>query len=432
MASSPSKPLFDQVLALILAGGRGDRLLPLTRERTKAAVPFGGVFRLIDFTLANCIHTGLRRMAVLPQYRFASLENHLRENWGFFRPELGQSLALIPPQQRVNGDWYKGTADAVFQNIYTIQHEDPKHTLILSSDHIYRMNYRNLLRAHAESGADLTIACVEVGLKDAYRFGILEVDHRGTVVAFKEKPFDVDVLGIPTRPECALASIGVYVFDTKKMIEVLKRDADNRESRHDFGFDIIPHMIAEGRQVAAYDLQEEENCFWRDIGTIDSYWETTMKLLSPDSPLDLFDGKWPIPACERSLPVQLANGGYVSWVCPGASVADAHICRSVLSPGVTVARGAEVVDSVLMNRVQVGLGASIHRAVVDKGVHIPAGHCIAPDQVKDGGPLFATSGGVVVVPKGTDLSGSPPTREITPTFFDTSPLGSPILKKTAS
>ena len=405
MHSQPDSNLFKDTLVLILAGGRGERLFPLTSNRTKGAVPFGGMYRIIDFTLTNCLHSGLRRICILPQYRFASLERHLRWNWNFFRRELGEHLDIIPPQQRVGTDWYRGTADAVFQNIYTLNQERPKHVLILPSDHIYRMDYGKLLARHAANKADLTIACMEVELDEATRFGVMAVNPSHQVIAFQEKP----AVPQPMRGKTdrALVSMGIYVFDTDTLIRVLTKDACCETSHHDFGHSIIPRMVVEGWKVRSYDVQEAEGVrdfYWRDIGTIDSYWKASMELLSPAPPFDLYDPRWPVHSSQQSLlPGRVFQGGAATWICPGATIAEARVHRSILSGGVTAGFRSEVVASVLMEGVQVGPGARIHRAIVDKNVRIPAGYSIGVDLEDDARKFHVSPRGIVVVPKDTCL-----------------------------
>ena len=414
--------LLDSTVALVLAGGRGDRLLPLTRERTKAAVPFGGMFRLIDFTLSNCVHTGLRQIAVLPQYKFASLERHLRERWSFFRHEMGHSLTLLPPQQRVNGDWYRGTADAVYQNFHTLEQVRPRYTLILSSDHVYQMDYGRLIEYHASSGAELTVACVEVDFDQASQFGILDVDLEDRVLGFEEKPRDP--WNMTARSGRPLASMGVYIFDTETLIDALTEDASREESLHDFGHTIIPRLIEERWKVMSYNVGERESdLYWRDIGTVDDYWETSMELLAPDPPIDLHDPEWSVPGCERSLPVRIVGERGVTWMGPRATLMeDSLVYRSILSPGVVVDHEAEVIDSVLMDGVHVGPGARISRAVVDKNVRVPAGCRIGVNLERSNGSFDVTPNGVMVVPKNAELSTPGMEAEGAQAFYGNEPL----------
>ena len=414
--------LLDSTIALVLAGGRGDRLQPLTRERAKAAVPFGGVFRLIDFTLSNCVHTGLRQIAVIPQYKFASLERHLRERWSFFRHEVGHSLTLLPPQQRVSGDWYRGTADAVYQNLFTLQQVRPRYTLILSSDHVYHMDYGRLIEDHAGSGAELTVACVEVDFDQASQFGILDVDLENRVLGFQEKPRDAwNTTGRSGRP---LASMGIYIFDTETLIGVLNDDASREGSLHDFGHTIIPRLIEERWKVMGYNVGEREtNLYWRDIGTVDTYWDTSMELLSPDPPIDLHDPEWSVPGYERSLPGKVVGDKGVTWICPRATMMeDSLVFRSVLSPGVVVDHEAEVIDCVLMDGVQVGPGARLSRVVVDKGVQIPAGCRLGANLERSTDLFDVTPNGVMVVPKNADMSSRRIGTEWGQAFYGNEPL----------
>ncbi len=403
--------LLKETLVLVMAGGRGERLYPLTRDRTKGAVPFGGMYRLIDFTLSNCLHSGLRRICVLPQYKFTSLERHLRLGWSSLFAGPGEGLALIPPQQRVNQEWYKGTADAVYHNIYTLLQEGPAHTLILSSDHIYRMDYGPFLEYHVRSAAELSIACMEVDLPRARRFGVMEVDAASRLTRFEEKP--QAPRSLPCRPGIALASMGIYLFDTEALIEVLSEDCRREDSSHDFGRDVIPYMLADRMMIRAYDVQAEEGLdrfYWRDIGLIDAYWEASMELLESEPPFALGSPDWPIHTCPRNLPpAQILQGtsrnSFITeaLVCPGAVVADAQVRRSLLSPGVVVDHQAEVVDSVLMDGVKVGAGARIRRAVIDKDVRIPAGARIGFNQEADQRSFHVSPGGIVVIPKETEL-----------------------------
>lgn len=400
--------LLDDTLVFILAGGQGERLSPLTRDRTKGAVPFGGVYRLIDFTLSNCLHSRLRHICILPQYKFASLERHLRLGWHFFRPEMGSELALLPPQQRVSGEWYQGTADAIYQNIYTLQRENPQYTLVLSSDHIYRMDYGQLLRFHTDHAADLTIACVEVPLHEAHHFGIVSADQNGRCMSFIEKP--VAPPNKPIHPGHALASMGIYVFNTEILIEMLEEDASSSKSQHDFGRDIIPLMLEREKTIAAYDVQEEEYAtkfYWRDIGTIDAYWQASMDLLASPPLFDPDAPDWAVHTCHPArLPVRILQQRHRvsdSLICAGTHITDARVERSILSPGVKVECDAEVVDSVLLDGVQVGAGARIRRAIIDKNVTIPVNCDISAVAGADNSCIYVSPQGISVVPRGADL-----------------------------
>ncbi|MEW6751567.1 MAG: glucose-1-phosphate adenylyltransferase [Candidatus Latescibacterota bacterium] len=401
----------NDTLALVLAGGKGQRLYPLTRDRTKAAVPFGGMYRLIDFTLSNCLHSGVRRIAVLPQYKYGSLERHLRLGWDFLKPEVGGSLAVVPPQQHVHDGWYRGTADAVFQNTCTLREEHPSQTLILSSDHVYRMDYGRLLDYHLHKGAGLTIACVEVDLEEAGRFGVVGAAVDGRVVSFAEKPLNPHAL--PGKPGRALVSMGVYIFDTDLLVDCLDADAREEDSSHDFGHDVISHLVTRRERVYAYNTYQEigADFYWRDIGVIDAYWEASMELLRPDTPFDLLDPDWPIHTYYPPLPParilqedELDSEAANSLVCPGSRLADARVHRSIVSPGVVIDRHAEVVDSVVMDGARIGAGARIERCIVDKNARIPAGCRLGADPESEQRVLHVSPGGTVVVPRGTDLA----------------------------
>lgn len=398
--------LLKDTLVIVLAGGKGERLYPLTRDRTKGAVPFGGMYRLIDFTLSNVLHSGLRRICVLPQYKFASLKRHLSHGWNFLRPELRESLDVIPPQQRINEEWYRGTADAVYQNLYTLEQEAPARVLILSSDHIYRMDYLPLLECHVRHGAEMTIACKEVDLREARRFGIAGTSEEGRITRFVEKPAQPEKLA--TNSECALGSMGIYVFETDSLIKHLRTDAVQTDSQHDFGRDVIPKMVAKKRAVYAYNVQEgQEEFYWRDIGVIDAYWQASMELLSTEAPFQLDDATWPLLTYQPSATPAFLGRSETgcskiadSLICPGVHLCDAHIEKSILSPGVAVDSRAHVVESVLMDGVNVGRGAHIDHAIIDKDVVVPANCRINPDSVECFRDISVSPAGIVVIPKG--------------------------------
>lgn len=406
----------DEALVLLLAGGRGERLYPLTRDRTKGAVPFGGQYRLIDFTLSNCVNSGFCRIFVLPQYKSASLERHLRQGWDFLRPERGEYLETLSPQQRVGDNWYRGTADAVYQNIYTLRQLGLPYTLVLSSDHLYRMDYSGLLDFHMQSGASLTVSCTEAALDEARRLGVVQAEEGGRIRGFAEKPArPAPTLHDPGR---ALVSMGIYLFDTPALIDMLEEAVRRPGYGHDFGRDIIPQAVAGGGDVYAYDVPRrtgEDGFYWRDIGVLDAYWEASMELLATAPPFDLgqpgwpFYGRRPLPAPCRVVEAQ-GQGPCLENVLlsPGVRVEGASVRRSLLSPGVQVGPGACVEDSVLMDGVVVGAGAQVRKAVIDKHVEVPAGFRLAADAVVNGQSLAVTAGGVVVVGKGDLLE--PPRR----------------------
>lgn len=399
-----SHNVLKDTLVLVLAGGRGERLYPLTRDRTKGAVPFGGSYRLIDFTLSNCLNTGLSRIAVLLQYKFASLERHLRLGWGSL---LGEWLHIMPPQQRVTEDWYQGTADAVYQNIYTLRQEQPTHVLILSSDHLYRMNYEPMLEHHVSSGADLTIGCTEVPLSEAGQFGVVEMSASEQICAFVEKPKIAPKLSGKT--DRVLVSMGIYAFKTETLIDILEADARCLEGCHDFGRDIIPRMVAGEFCVLAHDVYEHEGLdefYWRDIGNVDAYWAASMELLDDNPLFPLDNPDWPVHTYQRSLlPARIGQSKgetriSQSLLCGGVSITDATVHRSILSPSVKVGRGAKISESVLMDGVEIGPNARIHRAVIDKNVRIPLGHRIELKR----GVVYESPCGVLAMPKNACLS----------------------------
>lgn len=401
---------------MLLAGGQGERLYPLTKDRAKPAVPFGGVYRIIDFTLSNCINSGIRRIHVLTQYKSISLHRHVLMGWNIFNTELGEFIDLIPPQQRTSESWYLGTADAIFQNIYTLDQERPGYVLILAGDHIYRMDYGEMLEFHVENQADLTISCVEVPRAEATRLGVMEVDASWRVVGFEEKP--AEPKGIPGRPDWSLGSMGIYVFNTEKLVRELFEDARRgpEETSHDFGKDIIPHMVQAGDRVFAFpfrDAQGRGQAYWRDIGTLDSYYEANMELIRAEPVFDLYDPAWPWRTYQHQLPPAKTVHAYReqgrvgmaldSLLSPGCIVSGGQVERVVMSPRVRINSFAFVSDSILMENVNVGRHARIQRAIIDKDVDIPPGDVIGFNPEEDRRRFKVTEGGIVVVPKGLIL-----------------------------
>lgn len=399
------------VLTVVMAGGQGERLQPLTRERAKPAVPFGGAYRIIDFTLANCLHSRLRQVVVLTQYKSLSLQRHLQHVWGDWHRCRGEYVDVLPPQQRLGRRWYEGTADAVFQNLYTIERSDADLVLVLSGDHIYRMDYQPLIAAHLEKHADVTVACVPIPLAEATQFGVMQIDADGRVIQFKEK--QPATRGLPHDPARCLGSMGVYVFGRKFLCHVLHDDAQDRHSQHDFGRNILPKLIHEA-EVFAYSFQDpvtKESGYWRDVGTLESYYDANMELISARPAIDLYDRRWCIPRCMSSLPPPLVRdtGGIQglpstlirnALIGAGCVVTDAEIEHSILAEGVSVERDARVADSLLFEDASVGAGACLRRVIVEKRVRIPAGVTIGLDHEKDRARgLTVTASGVVVVPK---------------------------------
>jgi glucose-1-phosphate adenylyltransferase len=409
------------IFAMILAGGRGERLHPLTMHRAKPAVPFGGIYRIIDFTLSNCINSGIRKIAVLPQYKSLSLDKHLRLAWNLFFGELDEYIISVPPQQRVGEKWYQGTADAIYQNIYMIEKDAPDYLLVLAGDHIYKMDYSEMFRFHRDQKADATVAAIEIPIKSAAAFGIIEVDSKDScrIVGFEEKPGNPK--HIPGQPELVFASMGIYLFNTETVIEHLKSDA-LQDTAHDFGKNIIPQMMKASR-VCAYNFKDEnkkEAKYWRDVGTIDAYWEANMDLVSVDPLLNLYDKAWPIRTYQAQNPpakfvfAQEKKGGRLgialdSIVSHGCIISGGRVQNSVLSPNVRINSYSEVHDSILMENVDIGRHSHIRKAIIDKDVIIPTGTKIGYDLEKDRKSYHVTPSGIVVIAKGTELSEDNPT-----------------------
>ena len=398
-----------RVLTIILAGGKGTRLEPLTRDRAKPAVPFGGLYRIIDFTLSNCINSGLRRIFVLTQYKALELTRHLREGWNLFPGELGEFIEVIPPMKRVHDDWYLGTADAVYQNLESVAVENPRETLILGSDHIYKMDYGAMVDWHRDLNADLTVATLPVPPQDSSRYGIAEIDESYRIRGFEEKPEPEQAARSVFDPDRVSASMGVYVFDTRVMTEALRADADDPASSHDFGRDIIPKMIRTHR-VAAYDfkdLNDKAHPYWRDVGTLDAYYEANMDLVSVTPEFNLYDQKWPIRTrLEQAPPAKFvfAQEGrrmgvaMDSVVALGVIISGGRVTRSILSPGVRVNSYSEVESSILLHNAIVGRYCRIQRAIIDEGVVLPEGSTVGVsfEEDRDRGYTVTDSGIVVV------------------------------------
>ncbi|HVK18816.1 MAG TPA: glucose-1-phosphate adenylyltransferase [Fimbriiglobus sp.] len=406
--------MLKDVLTVILAGGRGTRLEPLTRDRAKPAVPFGGLYRIIDFTLSNCINSGLRKVFVLTQFKSRSLDRHIRLGWNFLSPEMGEWIEVLPPQQRIDENWYKGTADALYQNIYSIEKDDSERILVLAGDHIYKMDYGHMLRDHEERRADITIGCIPIPLDQCDQFGVMEVDRESRVVGFKEKPKTCDSL--PDDPRMALGSMGIYVFNTRTLFELLCEDAARVGSGHDFGRDVIPGMIASGMRVFAHKFHDENRKampYWRDVGTLDAYYQANIDLIGVEPDLNLYDEDWPIRTLQpQSPPPKFVHAAYGppgqarrgealdSIVSPGCIVSGGHVLRSILSPKVRVNSYAVVEDSILFEGADVGRYCRIRRAIVDKDVKLPPYTVLGYDPEFDRRRGFTiTEQGVVVVPK---------------------------------
>jgi glucose-1-phosphate adenylyltransferase len=408
--------MMKKVLTFIMAGGKGERLWPLTRDRTKPAVPFGGIYRIIDFTLSNCINSGLRRIYVLTQYKSASLHRHIRLGWNILPSELGQFIELLPAQQRVGESWYLGTADAIYQNLYTLELDRQDEVLILAGDHVYRMNYYAMIDFHRDINADLTVGVVEVGREKAKNLGVVEVDRQGRVRGFQEKPAQPKT--IPHKPAKAYASMGIYVFKHPVLEQELQQDAKNDNSTHDFGRDIIPQMFKKGLKIATYNFFDEKKkkpIYWRDIGTIDAYYEANMDLVQEKPVFNLYEKDWSIRTYQEQFPPakivllnrkKISQAGLVlgSLISVGCVISQAKVQDSILSPDVRINADAEVYDSIIMEGVNVGRRARIKRAIIDKDVKIPEGMVIGYDLKKDKKRFYVSESGIVVVAKGQRLN----------------------------
>ena len=405
------------VLAVVLAGGKGSRLEPLTRDRAKPAVPFGGNYRIIDFTLSNCLNSGIRRLLVLTQYKAMSLDRHITLGWrDYFCRELGEFVDVVPPQQRIDEQWYQGTADAVYQNIYTMEKERPQHVVILAGDHIYKMDYSKLVAYHEERKADLTIAALQVSREEAQQFGVMQVDNNQQIVGFEEKPANPKT--IPGSDSECLASMGIYVFNAPFLFDELCKDATLPESHHDFGKNIIPSLIG-SRRVFAFPFKDENakaQAYWRDVGTIDAYYEANLELTNVDPALNLYDEHWPVRTYQPNLPpaktvfASEQGGGdqdgprrgeaLDSLVSHGAIISGGHAEKSVIGPGARINSYAKVEESILFSGVNVGRRCRIRKAIIDKWVNIPEGISIGFDHDEDRRRGFTvTESGVVVVAK---------------------------------
>ena len=405
-----------RVVALILAGGKGTRLEPLTRDRAKPAVPFGGAYRIIDFTLSNCINSGLRQILILTQYKAASLDRHIHLGWRFLCRELDEYVDILPPQQRLDENWYRGTADAVYQNIYTLERTRPDILLILSGDHVYKMNYQSLINDHINSGAKATVACIPVPISESSQFGVMEIDDSRRITGFLEKPPTTEPM--PGSTDHCLANMGVYAFDAHFLFDELCRDATLTESAHDFGKDVIPRII-QRHLVQAFPFQGPSGNvhYWRDVGTIDAFYDANMDLTRVAPELNLYERDWEIRTYQPNFPPpkfvfaqQDGRLGHAldSLVCPGSIISGGQVERSVLSHGVRVNSWARVEDSILFAGVEVGRHAQIRRAIIDKGVHIPEGTRIGFDREEDlrRGATISESG-IVVIGKSDELPLAP-------------------------
>ena len=399
----------QSTLGVLLAGGVGSRLHPLTEDRAKPGVPFGGKYRIIDFTLSNCYHSGLRQILVLTQYKSQSLQTHLRDGWSIYNPGIGEYITAVPPQMRTGDTWYVGTADAVYQNLYMLERSDADRVIILSGDHIYRMDYAAMIKFHCENFADATIACMKVPIAEATEFGVMDVNSDGKIIGFLEKPADPPC--VPGDPDHALASMGIYIFSRTLLCRVLRKDHENPESSHDFGKDILPKLI-KTHELYGYEFggdggRVRGKGYWRDVGTIDSFFEAHMDLLKAQPPLDLYQRDWAVRTTEKQAPPARTIPGpsgksseiHDSMMGSGVVIQGGDVRHSVLSRNVKVSEAASVEDCVLFDHVKVGEGCKLRRCIIDKHVRVPAGEVIGYDLEQDKQRFTVSAGGIVVVPK---------------------------------
>jgi glucose-1-phosphate adenylyltransferase len=410
MVERRGAPLARDAMAYVLAGGRGSRLWELTDVRAKPAVYFGGKARIIDFALSNALNSGIRRIGVATQYKAHSLIRHLQRGWNFFRPERNESFDILPASQRQDEyGWYSGTADAVYQNLDVIEGYGPEFMVILAGDHVYKMDYELMLQQHVDSGADVTVGCLEVPRMDATAFGVMHVDESDRIVAFVEKPKDPP--GIPAQPDLALASMGIYVFRTKFLADLLRRDAQNPASQHDFGGDLIPYVVEHGKAVAhrfassCVRSELEQNSYWRDVGTIDAYWEANIDLTDVIPHLDIYDRAWPLwTYSEITPPAKFVHdfdgrrgSAISSLVAGGCIISGSALHKSLIFTGVRAHSYSSITEAVVMPRCEIGRGAQLTKVVVDSDVKIPAGLIVGEDPIEDARRFRRTDNGVVLI-----------------------------------
>lgn len=409
----PGSAILRETIVMVLAGGQGERLYPLTKVRSKPSVPFGGKYRIIDFSLSNCLNSGLRRVYVLTQYKSDSLNQHLFEAWSIFNPELNEFIYSVPPQRKMNNDWYLGTANAIYQNKNLFSNDKKARlVLILGGDHIYKMDYLRLLQYHLVKMADLSIACIEVPQSEADRFGIVEVDAEYKVKSFIEKPENPSE--IPDKPGHSFVNMGIYVFNANVLRDVITEMEEKNLKPNDFGKDVIPYMVKNNRPIYAYKFEDEnkkETPYWRDIGTLDSYFTASMDLISISPEFNLYDSDWPIrthqyqfpPAKTLSHEGERVGRSINSLICDGSIISGGLVERSILGPNVKINSFAYVTDSIIMYNCNIGRHARIRRAIIDKNVKIPEGYEIGFDPESDKKNFTVTESGIVVIGKNAIL-----------------------------
>ena len=404
-------------LGVLLAGGAGERLFPLTRDRAKPAVPFGGHYRIIDITLSNCINSGLRRVFIMTQYKALSLNRHIREGWtGIVARELGEFFEMLPPMQRTGSNWYMGTADAVYQNIYSIGSEQPKRIIILSGDHIYKMDYSRMLEHHKETGAEVTLAALPIPPDEVSRFGVVEVGQTGEVQGFQEKPASTSFRS-PFNPNAVDASMGIYIFNTEVLLKALIADAEDPNSKHDFGHNILPNLLGKKKMMAYsfVDENKQQALYWRDVGTLDAYYDANMDLCAVSPIFNLYDKNWPMRTRMRQYPPakfvfdEPGRSGMAinSVIASGVIISGATVSNSVVSEDVRVNSYSAVDASIIFSHVNIGRYCRIRRAIIDRHVHIPEGTVIGYAPAEDKRRYFVTPSGLTIVTRDSSLFENP-------------------------
>lgn len=409
----PGSSILRDTITFILAGGQGQRLHPLTAHRSKPSVPFGGKYRIIDFALSNCLNSGLRKIYVLTQYKSDSLNQHLHEAWSIFNPELGEYIYSVPPQFKQNDDWYLGTANAIYQNINLFSTEKKaKWLLILSGDHIYKMDYLKMLQNHIDKKADLSISCIETPVNEANRFGVVGIDEQNNITSFIEKPSNPPE--IPSQPGFSFVNMGIYVFNAQLLKDILLDLESKNKKAHDFGSDIIPYMVKSKLKVIAYRFQDENKKnkpYWKDIGTIDSYYDASMDLISVSPEFNFYDDSWPMRTYQYQFPPaktvshegERVGRALNSLICDGAIISGGLVERSLLGPNVRVNSFSFISDSIIMNDCNIGRRAKIKRAIIDKNVNIPEGYEVGINLDEDRKKFTVTESGIVVIEKNRKL-----------------------------